>query len=376
MSAPNHYRQVLSDATRIVVKVGSRALLDERGDLNDARIQGLVDQIAAVRARGVEVILVSSGAVAAGRRELHLTERPDNVADLQAAAAIGQAALIGQYRAEFGRHGAPIGQVLLTHADLASRERHLNARTTFLRLLRAGAVPIVNENDTVAVDEIRFGDNDALAALVAVLVQAEGLMLLTTADGLLTEAGPGGARVPRVETIDDHIRAMVGEVRTEVGTGGMGSKLDAADVAVRAGEWAVIANAGVDDVIPRVLAAEDLGTFFDPRPGKMASRKRWIAFFDHACGDLIVDDGARHALETDGGSLLPIGLRRVMGDFKRGDPVRIVDLQGEAFARGLANYAADEARRLIGCRTDEIRTALGFVAEPEVVHRDNLVLER
>ncbi|MCA9290749.1 MAG: glutamate 5-kinase [Phycisphaerales bacterium] len=366
-------RTCIRDTRRVVVKIGSRTLVDDEHTLDIPRVHDLVDQMAALRHRGLEVICVSSGAVAAGLRELGTTTRPTDLPGVQAAAAIGQAALIGIYRERFRAAGIAIGQVLLTHADLRAHERHLNARNTFFRLLAAGTVPIVNENDTVAVDELRFGDNDRLSALVCALTGADGLIMLTTADGLMTSPD-SNTLVPEVERVDDTIRAMAGGSDSDLGTGGMRSKVDAAAIVAQAGEWSIVANGHAPDVLRRLLDGEPLGTLFWPRAARLPGRKRWIAFFDHPRGDLVVDDGARDAIRTRGGSLLPIGVRQVRGDFERGEPVRIIDLAGTELGRGLVNHPADDIRRLLGCRSDEIVTILGRAEAVEVVHRDNLVL--
>jgi len=360
---------------RVVVKVGSRALVGDRLRLDEGSISGLVEQIVGVRAGGRQVVLVSSGAIAAGLGELGWTQRPRDLPGLQAAAAAGQARLIGLYRDAFARHGAVVAQVLLTHSDLRARERHLNARNTLSRLLGAGVVPIVNENDTVAVDEIRVGDNDLLSALVANLISADLLVLLTTADGLLSRPpGEGGKLIARVESITAEIRAMAGGAGSSVGTGGMRSKLQAAEMVSRCGIPLVIANARLPGVLPRILAGETVGTLFDPGSARMAGRKRWIAFFHRPRGQITVDRGAAGALRFRGSSLLAIGVKSVAGDFERGDPVSILDEEGLEIARGLVNYPAPQLRLICGRRSDQIATILGHCEYEEVIHRDNLVL--
>ena len=364
---------------RVVVKIGSRVLVDEDQQLDEARVADLARQMAELRSGGREVTCVTSGAIAAGLRGLGCTRRPRDLPTLQAAAAMGQARLVGLYREVFARHGLSVAQVLLTHADLRSRERHLNARNTINRLLTGGIVPIVNENDTVAVDEIRVGDNDLLSALVACLVRADALVMLTSADGLLSRPPGDGAREPGelidlVPRITAETYTMAGGTESEVATGGMRSKLEAAEMVTRAGEWAIIANGRCQDVLTRLFAGEALGTVFQPGPQRLRGRKRWIAFFDRPQGDLHVDPGAAGALRDGGKSLLPVGIRRVDGTFRRGAPVRIINPQGTEIARALVNYPSNELRRILGCRSSEIVEILGSCEYEEAVHRDNLVL--
>lgn len=360
---------------RVVVKIGSRALVDEQHHLDLAQLEALAGQMAALQQSGRQVICVSSGAVAAGLRELGLDDRPVDLPSLQAAAAVGQARLIELYRTTFAAHGCRTAQVLLTHPDLRSRERHLNARNTLHRLLDASVIPIVNENDTVSVDEIRFGDNDRLSALVANLVHAELLVLLTAADGLLT-APPeaGGELIAAVDEISDETFALAGGAGSSVSTGGMRSKLQAAQLVMRTGEWAIIANARCPDILGRLFAGEALGTVFTPRPQRMRGRKRWIAHFEHPAGDVHVDAGAAGALVQRGASLLAAGITAVHGEFHRGASVRIIDPSSREIARGLVNYTAHDLRRIIGCKSDEIADVLGTCEFPEVIHRDNLAL--
>lgn len=375
MSAtPRH--EWIDDTRRIVVKIGSRILVDEQHLLDECQVASLVDQMAALRATGREVICVTSGAVAAGVGEMGLTTRPRDLPSLQAAAAAGQARLIGLYRQLFAKHDLPVGQVLLTHADLAARDRHLNARNTLNRLLAGGVVPIINENDTVAVDEIRVGDNDLLSGLVACLMRADLLVLLTNVDGLLDRTGGDGPDqlVANVKQITEETFAMAGPAESSLTTGGMKSKLQAAQMVTRAGEWALIANGRTPDVLTRIFAGEPLGTVFEPGPQRLGGRKRWIAFFDHPRGELHVDAGAVTAICKQGRSLLPVGMQRVAGDFDRGAVVRIVDPAGMEIARGLVNFPSGELRRLVGRRTDEIAAVLGACEYEEVVHRDNLVV--
>lgn len=363
---------------RVVVKVGSRSLVDASNRLDVPRIEALVDQIARVRkdAQPRSVVLVSSGAIAAGLPDLGLAKRPKDLPSLQAAAAVGQARLVEIYRHLFAARAVAVAQVLLTHADVEERERHLNASNTLNRLLEGGVVPVVNENDTVAVDEIRFGDNDRLAAMVAGLVQAELTILLTTADGFYTrDPKKGGEKIERVDAITPEVRAMAGGAGDAVATGGMRTKLDAAEMVMRSGERLVIASAAEPDVLPRILAGEPLGTVFEPpRASKLRGRERWIAFYQRPCGTIRVDAGAAKALREKRTSLLPIGVRGVSGDFERGDTVSIVDDAGAEVARGLTNYALADVARIAGKKTSEIEAALGVREYDEVVHRDNMVV--
>ena len=377
MAEDSNNRAWIDDTRRVVVKIGTRVLVDEHHQLDEARVADLVRQMAALRGRGREVICVSSGAIAAGLRDLGAADRPRDLPSLQAAAAMGQARLIGLYRALFATHGLTTAQMLLTHADLRARERHLNARNTFHRLLREGVVPVVNENDTVAVDEIRVGDNDLLSALVACLVRADLLVMLTNADGLFRrppDAAGGGDLVDRVSRVTPEIYAMAGGSASSVATGGMRSKVQAADMVTRAGERALIANGLLPDVLTRIFAGEPLGTLVEPRPQRLRGRQRWIAFFDHPQGELQVDAGAARAVREQGRSLLAVGVHEITGSFARGAPVRIIDPRGDEVARGLVNYPADELRRILGCRSARIVEILGACEYEEVVHRDNLVV--
>jgi len=371
-------RARLRHARRIVVKIGSRALVDDQNLLDEMQVRALVEQLATLSSHGREVLCVSSGAVAAGLRELGLTRRPNDLPSLQAAASIGQARLAWVYREAFATHSLHTGQVLLTHDDLRSRERHLNARNTLFRLLDAGIIPVINENDTVAVEEIRVGDNDLLSAMVSTLVRADVLVLLTTVDGLLRHRDDYSNHpdevITHVADIDDHIRALVRPSSDAISIGGMHSKLEAASMVTKAGEHALIANARTPAVLPRLFTGEPLGTLFTPQLKSMSGRKRWIAFFDHPRGTIHVDAGAARAVRERGGSLLAIGITQITGAFQRGSPVRIIDDTDTEIGRGLVNYDARDLRRIIGCRSDAIADILGQCEYDEVIHRDNLVL--
>jgi glutamate 5-kinase len=384
---PHPEREWVRSVRRLVIKIGSSSLVDESNRLDLPQIRALADQMASLQKSGIEVICVSSGAVAAGLSSLGFPRRPIDLPSLQAAASAGQARLIGLYRDVFAQHDLAIGQVLLSHADLRSRERHLNARNTLNTLLQRGAVPIINENDTVAVDEIRFGDNDVLSALVACLARADLLILLTSADGFLSAApvakpprnapsNHAGHVIPLVDQITPDIRALAGESTSSIATGGMRSKLKAAEMLTRAGERAIIAGGRTENIITRLMAGERLGTLFQPQPARMRGRQRWIAFFDHPKGDLHLDAGAVAAIRERGGSLLAIGITGVTGSFTRGAPVRLLDPAGNEVARGLVNYPADELELIRGNKSDQIESILGKREYDEVVHRDNLTLLR
>lgn len=372
-------RERLTRARRLVIKVGTRALVQKNGRPDGRRMAELVRQIAALRASGTEVVLVTSGAIAAGMAAMGMKRRPANMPDLQMAAAVGQLRLMAAYDRLFGRRGCRIGQILLTHDDLKHRTRHLNARTTMLTMLRRGVVPIVNENDVVAVDEIKFGDNDQLASLATLLVEADGLILLSTVDGLMEESATGEERrIPVVHGITRDILGLARGKGSELSTGGMLSKLQSAAVVVAAGVPVVIANGRRNGELLRVCAGEDAGTLVVPAEGDAEAapshRKRWIAFFHRTSGALVVDDGARAAILARGRSLLPIGVREVEGEFDRSAMVDIRGLDGKVFARGLAAYSSADIRKIQGRKTSEIAPLLGSKDYDEVVHRDNLVV--
>lgn len=355
-------RKWLRDVSRLVVKLGTGVLTDARKQPDFLQLVQLVAQLAQQRQAGREVVLVTSGAVGAGMGVLGLTRRPTRLHELQACAAIGQSRLMATYADLFGKFGLHVGQVLLTHADLEDHDRHLNARNTLLTLLERGVVPIINENDVVSVEELRFGDNDRLSALVASLLPARLLVILTSVDGVLDGFGGDHPRIiPLVERVDETLEQLARGTRSETAVGGMTSKLAAARIVMRAGIPAVIANGRKRDVLERILAGEDEGTLFVPQGELLPGRKRWIAFFHHPKGVLVVDDGARRALCEQGRSLLRPGVLRVEGDFARGDVVRICDPAGREFARGQ-----------VGCDAAALRA--GQAPDREVVHRDNLVV--
>ena len=372
---------VLRDARRIVVKVGSSLVTNEGRGLDEAAIGEWSRQLAAlVRAEGAqhrEVIMVSSGAVAEGMKRLGWTTRPRQIHELQAAAAVGQMGLAQMYETKLREQGMGSAQVLLTHADLADRERYLNARSTLLTLVELGVVPVINENDTVVNDEIKFGDNDTLAALVANLVEADALIILTDQKGLYTadpRRDPAAEFVHEARAGDVALEAMAGGVGSSIGSGGMITKIIAAKRAAGSGASTVIAWGREPDVLLRLAQGEGIGTLLVAQTAKKQARKQWMADHLQLRGAVVVDDGAAAKLRSEGKSLLPIGMTAVEGDFSRGDVIAVREAAGSEIARGLANYASAEARLLCRKPSAEFQNLLGYMAEPEMVHRDNLVL--
>ncbi len=362
----------------LVVKVGT-ALLTPSGDRFDEHVaESIVDQLARLVKSGVRTILVSSGAIGGGMSVLGISQRPDSLPMKQATAAIGQSRLMRLYDELFDRHGLHVAQILVTASDLADRHRYLNLRNTLQSLLQLGnVVPVINENDSIAVEEIQFGDNDTLAAMIASKMAADMLVLLTDVDGLYTSAPKGNKRASKLVVvlprITPAIEKMAAETQSERSVGGMTAKLEAAKIATRSGVRVVIANGRRENVIEDVLAKQAIATFISPRPKSVSSRKRWIAFGMKSRGKIVIDAGAVAALKTHGKSLLPSGILSVEGTFKLGDPVTVVSEQGEDVAQGLANYSADDVKRIMGMRTSEIESVLGRKDYDEVIHRDNLV---
>jgi len=361
---------------RLVVKVGTGLVTEPGAGASPTRIGALARDIAAVR-EGRRIVLVTSGAIATGMARLRLTERPRSIPEKQAAAAVGQSALMERYEAAFAQHGVHVGQVLLTAQDISDRARYLNAKNTLLALLRFGVIPIVNENDTVAVEEIKVGDNDNLSALVASLIDADLLVLLTDVDGLYS-ADPtvdaGARKLERVEAITDEITKLARHRADGVSVGGMATKLQAARKAAASGVPMVIASGREPGVLARILAGESVGTYFAPRTERLAARKRWIAFAVPPQGRLTVDAGALAALTRHKKSLLPAGVVEVEGDFTSGEVVAVHGAGGREFARGVVNFDAEELRKIRGARTNEIEARLGYKSFDEVIHRDNLVI--
>ena len=369
----------LRDARRIVVKVGSSLVTNEGRGLDEAAIGEWCRQLSILVRDGREVIMVSSGAIAEGMKRLGWSVRPHQIHELQAAAAVGQMGLAQMYETKLRENNLGSAQVLLTHADLADRERYLNARSTLLTLLKLGVVPVINENDTVVNDEIKFGDNDTLGALVANLVEADALVILTDQKGLYT-ADPrqdASAQLVRVAKAGDAmLETMAGGAGSNLGRGGMITKILAAKRAAGSGASTVIAWGGEPDALLRLSQGESIGTLLIAQTHKMQARKQWIADHLQLRGSVMVDTGAVLKLREAGTSLLPIGMTSVDGDFSRGDVIAIRDTGGAEIARGLANYASAEARLLCRKPSSEFEKLLGYAAEPEMVHRDNLVLSR
>ncbi len=355
-------RESLKAATRIVVKLGTGVLTDSRKQPDLAQMEQLVAQMAAQRQAGREIVLVTSGAVGAGMGALGYAARPVALAERQACAAVGQSRLMAMYEKLFSKFNLVVGQVLLTHEDLEHHERHLNARNTLVTLLDRGVVPIINENDAVSITELKFGDNDKLSALVAALLPADLLVILTTVDGVIENFGKANARLlSNIGQIDTSIEDMAGGTLSATAVGGMKSKIEAAKIVVRSGVPLVIASGQKHDSLARIVAGEDEGTLFVAQPTKLQGRKRWIAFFHHPKGALFVDDGAKLALREKGKSLLPPGVTRCEGDFKSGEVVRICNLDGTEFARGIARFDSDAVRAR-------------NLPKEELVHRDDLVI--
>ncbi len=356
------HRDSLKSASRIVVKLGTGVLTDSRKLIDPAQLAQLVAQLAALKKSGKEIVLVTSGAVGAGMGALGYENRPTNLAEKQACAAVGQSRLMAVYDKLFSAHGLVVAQVLLTHEDLEHHERHLNARNTLVTLLDRGVVPIINENDAVSFTEIKFGDNDKLSALVASLLPADLLVILTTVDGVIENFGKADAKIiPVIEQIDFHIESMAGGTTSATAVGGMKSKIDAAKIVVRSGIPLVIASGQKKNTLAEILGGTDEGTLFVPQPNKLQGRKRWIAFFHHPKGTLFVDDGAKKALREAGKSLLPPGVTRCEGEFAAGDVVRICDVDGMEFARGIARFNSTAV-----CGKN--------LPKEELVHRDDLVI--
>jgi glutamate 5-kinase len=370
-------RDILKGARRIVVKVGSSLVTDEGRGIDAAAIGNWCRQLAGLSGQGRELVMVSSGAIAEGMKRLGWASRPTELPELQAAAAVGQMGLAHMYESQLSRHGVLSAQVLLTHADLADRERYLNARSTLLTLLALKVIPVINENDTVVNDEIKVGDNDTLGALVANLVEADALVILTDQRGLYS-ADPrrdASARfIDVAEAGDPALEAMAGGAGSSIGKGGMITKVLAARRAARSGASTVIAWGREEDVLLRLADGESIGTALVAGMPKMAARKQWMADHLQLRGSVAVDDGAVEQLRRGGKSLLPIGVTRVDGEFHRGDVIAVRDESGAEVARGLANYSSAEARLIARQPSSEIARLLGYSAEPELVHRDNLVL--
>jgi glutamate 5-kinase len=371
-------KELLARVRRVVVKVGS-GVISGRDGVDLGILNAISADICQLIRDGYEVLLVTSGAVATGKRDLGIVGRPQTVPLKQAAAAIGQSRLMRFYKDAFHTQGRQVAQILLTRDDLANRRRFLNARNTLMTLLDFGVTPIINENDSVAVDEICFGDNDNLSALVTSLAEADLLVILSDVDGLFDsnpKLNPDARLIPLVERITPEIERMAGGVGSEVGTGGMATKVEAAKRATLYGVGTVVVNGRLPGVLPRLMGGEELGTWFLAMQDRLKARKHWIAFTKKVSGRLFVDDGARRALVEKGKSLLPSGIRRFEGRFDRGDAVQICDLEGHELATGVINYSRQELAQIIGRNSGQIEQLLGYKYGDEIVHRDNLVLSQ
>jgi glutamate 5-kinase len=374
----NIREEILSNVSRIVIKIGTRVLTNEDGLLDKYQIMELSKQVIKLRLRGYSVVIVSSGSIGAGISALGLQKRPSILPELQAAAAIGQGKLIEVYNECFKTHGYHAAQLLLTRQDFEDRQRYLNTCNTLHSLLKFKAIPIVNENDTISVEEITFGDNDILSALVTNLLRAELLILLSSVDGLYTTPPAPGKSchvLSVVDSISDDIRKLAFKQKTKEGIGGMESKLEAANIATGSGEAVILANGRLPEILSKIMNYDNVGTLFIPNKKKIASRKRWIGFTVRPKGRVYIDGGALSALQKKGKSLLPTGVVEIDGQFIKGDVVSIVDVdENKEIARGLVNYSDDEVRKVKGLRTSLIKKVLGYKPYDEIIHRDNIVL--
>ena len=376
-SAPDSLPSVIQHAKRLIIKVGSSLVTNDGKGLDHAAIAKWAAQIAQLRACGKQVVLVSSGAIAEGMQRLGFDKRPSGIHELQACAAVGQMGLAQVYETSFRAHDLRTAQVLLTHADLADRERYLNARSTLFTLLRFGVVPVINENDTVVTDEIKFGDNDTLGALVANLIEGDALVILTDQRGLFTadpRIDPQASFVHHATAGDVSLEAMAGGAGSSLGRGGMLTKILAAKRAATSGAHTVIAWGREDNVLVRLASGESIGTQLLAQTPQLTARKQWMADHLQTAGKVTLDAGAVLKLTAEGKSLLPIGVLAVIGEFGRGEVITCTDQTGRAVARGMTNYASSDARRIIRRPSSDILAILGFVEEPELIHRDNLVL--
>jgi glutamate 5-kinase len=377
MFAPKNMKSVIQNAKRLIVKVGSSLVTNDGRGLDYAAIQNWSAQIAQLRAIGKEVVLVSSGAIAEGMLRLGFDKRPTGIHELQACAAVGQMGLAQIYETSFRAYGLHTAQVLLTHADLADRERYLNARSTLFTLLRLGVVPIINENDTVVTDEIKFGDNDTLGALVANLIEGDALVILTDQKGLFDSDPRKNANAQFVfeaKAGDEALEAMAGGAGTGIGRGGMLTKILAAKRAASSGAHTVIAWGREDNVLVRLANGEAIGTQLVAQTGHLQARKQWMIDHLQTAGKVVLDAGAVQKVISEGKSLLSIGALDISGDFGRGEVIACTDESGREVARGLTNYSSSEARRILRHKSSEIADILGYEGDPELIHRDNMVL--
>ncbi len=373
----NSRKSFILSIKRVVIKIGSSVLTDDNGEIQDPAFYDIASDVSKLRSKKIETVLVSSGAIASGMKKLGLKEKARDVSMKQAIAACGQSALMWNYERAFSEFGERVAQILLTHDGLSDRRRFLNARKTLLTLLRIGIIPIINENDTVAVEEIMFGDNDNLAALVTSLVESDLLVLLTNIDGLYT-SDPRNHRdaelISVINEIDKDVQKMAGKSLGRTTTGGMKTKIEAAKAAAAFGVPTIIANGKKPSALSNIFSGENIGTLFIPSHERIRGRKHWIAFALKPSGDLIIDDGAKRAIASLGKSLLPSGIIRVEGDFELGESVRCIDENGFEVARGLASYGSDEIRKIVGAKSTRIESILGYKYGDEIIHRDDLVV--
>ncbi len=370
-------KKTLGKVRRVVVKVGSSTLASVEKGLHDEIFSSLAQEISELKRQGYEFVLVSSGAIAAGMEKLGYKTRPQSITHKQATAAVGQSRLMNIYENHFSRYRQMVAQVLLTHDDLSHRRRFLNARNTLLSLLELGIIPIINENDTVVVDEIKFGDNDHLSALITNLIEADLLIILTDMEGICDgdpRVHPDARCIPLIEDIDMNLEGIIGETLSRTGVGGMASKIQAAKKTSRFGIPTVVACGTRKEVLHQVLKGKEVGTLILPKSRTLSSRKHWIAFNLKPKGDVTVDEGAKRALVQKGKSLLPSGVLTVKGPFNRGDSISCLGPRGKEFARGLVNYSSQELEKIKGLRTGQIEKTLGYKYSDEVIHRDDLVL--
>ncbi|AZS51369.1 glutamate 5-kinase [Entomomonas moraniae] len=369
-------RQMISQTKRWVIKIGSSLLTADGKGLDPEAMSSWVKQMVTLREAGIELILVSSGAIAAGMSKLNWDTRPKEMHKLQAAAAVGQMILVQAWENCFDQFNCQAAQILLTHEDLSDRQRYLNARTTLRTLVELNIIPVINENDTVTTDEIQFGDNDTLAALVANLVEADLLVILTDRDGMFDadpRTNPNAQLITETKASDSSLDKIAGGAGS-LGRGGMQTKLRAARFAARSGTNTIIVGGKIPNVITKLQHGEKLGTLLVPDHTPIAARKQWLAGQLQVRGKITLDDGAVKALLTRHKSLLPVGVRQVTGDFSRGEIVSCINNKGDEIARGLVNYSANEARQIMGLASDEIERTLGFLNEPELIHKDNLII--
>jgi glutamate 5-kinase len=370
-------RNNLIDAQRIVVKVGTSTLSYATGKMNLFRIEKLARELSDMRNQGKEIILVTSGAVGAGVERLGLKEKPKTIPEKQAAAAVGQGILMHTYEKLFAEYGQVVAQVLLTREDSVKRSRYANSRNTLLTLLQQGVIPIINENDAVAIDELKIGDNDTLSAMVASIVDADVLIILSDIDGVYTgnpQTNPDAKLISEISDITTEIEALAGGAGSAFGTGGMHTKIQAGKIAVNSGVTMVIASGGHDGIVREILCGKNVGTIFTSKENRLQIRKRWLAFGARVSGTVKIDKGCEKAILNDGSSVLAAGITAVEGEFEHGNTISLITEDGREIARGLANYSAEEVKKIMGLHTADIHGCLGYKTYNEVIHRDNMVL--